>query len=161
MKYKSFLEKLTPQDWKDQKAEEKLQRKRDRRQRYVNGEMAKYNQQMEAEFKQEETFLEERMAEASKGRRRNRREQEEAAKEQEKELERRKQRIRRRYPTEEAVAAEYIEVSSGEEMPLYFTKPSQLLEVYTSLEEQNLFLIQTSQDKEQTLEEIQQKLTEK
>merc|ERR1711959_427191 len=41
MKYKAFLEKLTPQDWKDQKAEEKLQRKRDRRQRFVDGEMAK------------------------------------------------------------------------------------------------------------------------
>jgi len=101
------------------------------------------------------------MAENSKGRRRNRREQEEAMREQEKELERRKLRIRRRYPTEEAVTNEYVEVSSGEEMPLYFTKASKFLEVFTSLEEQNLFLIQTSQDKEQTLEEIQQKLTEK
>jgi len=161
MKYKAFLEKLTPQDWKDQKADEKVQRKRDRRQRYVDSEMAKHNEQMEADFKQEEHLLEERNVEVAKGRRRNRREQEEAAKEQEKELERRKQRIRRRYPTEDAVAAEYVEVSSGEEMPLYFTKPSQLLEVFTSLEEQNLFLIQTSQDKEQTLEEIQQKLSEK
>merc|ERR1719183_515976 len=150
MKYKAFLEKLTPQDWKDQKAEDKIQRKRERRQRFVDSEMAKYNAQMEADFAQEERMLEERVAEAAKGRRRNRREQEEAAREQEKELERRKQKIRRRYPTEEAVAAEYVEVSSGEEMPLFFTKPSQLLEVFTSLEEQNLFLIQTSQDKEQT-----------
>jgi len=161
MKYKAFLEKLTPQDWKDQKAEEKLQRKRDRRQRFVDGEMAKYNAQMQGEFAQEEQMLQERTAEALKGRRRGKREKEEADKEQEKELERRKQRIRRKYPTEDAVALEYVEVSSGEEMPLYFTKPAQLLEVFTSLEEQNLFLIQTSQDKEQTLEEIQQKLTEK
>merc|ERR1719446_1473706 len=106
-------------------------------------------------------MLQERTAEALKGRRRGKREKEEADKEQEKELERRKQRIRRKYPTEEAVTGEYVEVSSGDEMPLYFTKPAQLLEVFTSLEEQNLFLIQTSQDKEQTLEEIQQKLTEK
>lgn len=127
----------------------------------MNGEMSKHNENMESDFRQEEHLLEERVAEASKGRRRNRREQEEATKEQEKELERRKQRIRRRYPTEEAVAGEYVEVSSGEEMPLYFTKSPQLLEVFTSLEEQNLFLIQTSQDKEQMLEEIQQKLTEK
>merc|ERR1719386_55987 len=101
------------------------------------------------------------MAEALKGRRRNRREQEEAAQEQAKELERRKQRIRRRYPTAESVAEEYVEVSSGEEMPLYFTKPAQLLEVFTAKEETNLFLIQGSQDKEQMLEEIQQKMTEK
>jgi len=123
--------------------------------------MAKYNEQMEGEFKEEEAFLEDRMAEVSKARRRNRREQEEALRENEKELERRKQRIRRKYPTEEAVDSEYVECSSGEEMPLFFTESSQLLEVFTSLEEQNLFLIQTSQDKEQTLEEIQQKLTEK
>jgi len=161
MKYKAFLEKLTPQDWKDSKAEEKIVRKKDRRQRYVDGEMDKYNSQMEADFAQEERMLEERMAEAVRGRRRNRREQEEAAREQEKELERRKLKIRRRYPTEDAVAGEYVEVSSGEEMSLYFTKPAQLLEVFTSLEEQNLFLIQTSQDKEQTLEEIKEKLTEK
>jgi len=160
MKYKAFLEKLTPLDWKEQKAEEKLQRKRDRRQRYVDGEMAKYNQQMEADIAQERRTLEEQTQEALKGRR-NRREQEEAAKAQERELERRKQRIRRRYPTEEAVAGEYVEVSSGEEMPLYFNKPNQLMEVFATLEEQNLFLIQASQDKEQTLEEIQQKFTEK
>merc|ERR1712014_263412 len=35
------------------------------------------------------------------------------------------------------------------------------LDVFTSLEEQNLFLIQTSQDTEQMLEEIQQKLAER
>jgi len=109
MKYKAFLEKLTPLDWKEQKAEEKLQRKRDRRQRYVDGEMAKYNQQMEADIAQERRALEEQTQELLKGRR-NRREQEEAAKAQERELERRKQRIRRRYPTEEAVAGEYVEI---------------------------------------------------
>jgi len=161
MKYKAFLDKLTPQDHKDQKLEEKRQRKRERRQRFVDGEMAQYNAQMQADFASEERALEDRAAEALKGRRRNRREQEEATKEQEKELERRKQKIRRRYPTETAVAEEYVEVSSGEEMPLYFTKPSQLLEVFTSLEGANLFLIQTAQDQEQTLEEIQQKMTEK
>merc|ERR1719486_257660 len=43
MKYKSFLTKLTPQDWKDSKALEKKQRKADRRQRWVDGEMATFN----------------------------------------------------------------------------------------------------------------------
>merc|ERR1719327_113410 len=64
MKYKGFLEKLTPQDWKDHCAEEKQQRKRDRRQRYVRSEMAKHNSSMEADFAQTERDLEERMAEA-------------------------------------------------------------------------------------------------
>merc|ERR1719198_1559414 len=57
MKYKAFLEKLTPQDWVDQTDEEKLQWKRDRRQRFVDGEMAKYNAQMQAEIRQEERML--------------------------------------------------------------------------------------------------------
>lgn len=161
MKYKAFLEKLTPQDWKDQKAEEKVQRKLDRKRRWVDGEMAKHNDRMQKQLTEETLALEARMQEQSKGRRRNRREQEEALKEQEKQIEKMKERVKRKYPTEDAVAAEYIEVSSGEEMPLFFTQPSQLLEVFTSLEEQNLDLIQLSQDKEQTLEEIQQKLNEK
>jgi hypothetical protein len=109
----------------------------------------------------EERLLDERLAEASKGRRRARRQEEEEARERDKELDKRKRAVVRKYPIEEAVAAEYVEVSSGDEMPLYFTSPPKLLEVFTTLEEQNLFLIQTSQDKEQTLEEIQQKMTEK
>jgi hypothetical protein len=161
MKYKAFLEKLTPQDWKDKQEADKIKRKRDRRRRYVDQEMARYEEMMQADIATEERTYEERYAESLKGRRRNKREMEEEEKKKQEELERRFQRIRRRYPTEDAVAAEYVEVSSGEEMQLYFTKPAQLLEVYSSLEAQNLFLIQTSQDKEQMLEEIQQKLTEK
>jgi len=161
MKYKSFLEKLTPPDWKHKTAEDKVRRKQDRRKRWVDGEMAKIDAKIKADYSQEARMVEERAAEAMKGRRRNKRETEEAMRQQQEELERRRQRIIKRYPTEDAVAAEYEEVSSGEEMPLFFTKPAQLLEVYTALEEQNLFLIQTSQDKEQTLEEYQSKLTEK
>lgn len=122
--------------------------------------MAQINAQMHAEMEVEEREMN-RLAEASKGRRRPRRQEEEEAREREKELERRKRVIRRKYPTQDAVEAEYVEVSSGEEMPLCFEEPKQLLDIFTSLEEQNLFLIQTSQDTEQMLEEIQQKLAEK
>merc|ERR1719254_381623 len=75
-------------------------------------------------------------------------------------MEARRRRIRRKYPTQDQVEAEYVEVSSGEEMPLYFEEPKQLLDVFTSLEESNLFLIQNSQDTEQALEELQQKFAE-
>lgn len=33
---------------------------------------------------------------------------------------------------------------SGEDTPMYFTHPTQLLEIFQALEEQNLFLIQVS-----------------
>lgn len=44
--------------------------------------------------------------------------------------------------------------SSGEELPMYFAWPQQLVDVFTQLEEQNLFLIQNSQETEQALEEL-------
>lgn len=46
--------------------------------------------------------------------------------------------------------------SSGEEIPMYFQNPQQLLDIFTALEESNLFLIQNSQETEQTLEELKQ-----
>lgn len=42
-----------------------------------------------------------------------------------------------------------------EEPPMYFTEPSQLMDIFAALEEQNLFLIQNSQETEHTLEELQ------
>ncbi|CEG38294.1 Domain of unknown function DUF4200 [Plasmopara halstedii] len=46
--------------------------------------------------------------------------------------------------------------SSDEEIPMYFQHPQQLLDMFTALEESNLFLIQNSQETEQTLEELKQ-----
>uniref|UniRef100_A0A674J111 Cilia and flagella associated protein 100 n=1 Tax=Terrapene triunguis TaxID=2587831 RepID=A0A674J111_9SAUR len=42
---------------------------------------------------------------------------------------------------------------------LYFTDPQQLLQIFTELEEQNLSLIQNSQETEETLDELQHALT--
>ncbi|XP_028414422.1 cilia- and flagella-associated protein 100-like [Dendronephthya gigantea] len=46
--------------------------------------------------------------------------------------------------------------SSDEEPELYFTDPQQLLDIFTELEEQNLSLIQNSQETEEALEELKQ-----
>lgn len=161
LKFKSFLEKLTPQEWKDQKMAEKRDRQSHRKHRFIADKMAVINSQIAAEIETEEKKMEEKAQEALKGRRRPRREAEQEAEERDRELERRRRAIRRRYPTQEAVEADYVEESSGDEIPMYFEKPKQLLDVFTTLEENNLFLIQTSQDTEQMLEEIQQKLAEK
>merc|ERR1711939_850354 len=40
------------------------------------------------------------------------------------------------------------------EVPMYFTQPQQLMDIFAALEEQNLFLIQNSQETEHTLEEL-------
>ena len=43
-----------------------------------------------------------------------------------------------------------------EEIELYFTDPQQFIAIFTELEEQNLSLIQNSQETEETLEDIKQ-----
>ena len=51
------------------------------------------------------------------------------------------------------------ELSSSDEegeVELYFTDPHQLIAIFTELEEQNLSLIQNSQETEETLEDIKQ-----
>ena len=45
---------------------------------------------------------------------------------------------------------------SDSDPPMYFREPEQLLDTFTALEEQNLFLIQNSQETEQALEELKQ-----
>ncbi len=42
----------------------------------------------------------------------------------------------------------------------FFTSPQQLLDIFSALEERNLFLIQNSQETEEALEELRQKLEE-
>ena len=58
-----------------------------------------------------------------------------------------------RLPERPAVEDEPL-TSSGEEFSMYFTEPRQLIQVFTQLEEQNLFLIQNSQETEQALDEL-------
>lgn len=41
-----------------------------------------------------------------------------------------------------------------QELQLYFTEPQQLLDVFVKLEEQNLSLVQNTQEMEEALEEL-------
>ena len=45
---------------------------------------------------------------------------------------------------------------SDDELPLRFQTPAELMEIFTTLEDQNLFLIKRCQDSEQQLEEKKQ-----
>jgi hypothetical protein len=51
-------------------------------------------------------------------------------------------------------SSEMIMIDIENDFELYFTDPQQLLAIFTELEEQNLSLIQNSQDHEEQLEEI-------
>ena len=51
---------------------------------------------------------------------------------------------------------EWSSSDEEEEVELYFTDPNQLIAIFTELEQQNLSLIQNSQETEETLEDIKQ-----
>ena len=51
---------------------------------------------------------------------------------------------------------EWSSSDEEDEIELYFTDPQQLIAIFTELEEQNLSLIQNSQETEETLEDIKQ-----
>ncbi|CAK9068719.1 unnamed protein product [Durusdinium trenchii] len=162
LRFKDFLVNLTPAEWKEQKREEKKQRKLHRRRiaadglQIVDARMGEIEERMQAEIEAEEQAFKEKEEKEKKGRRRQKKSEEDEQKERD-QMEARRRRIARKYPTRDQVDAEYQEYSSGEEMPLYFQEPKQLLDIFTSLEESNLFLIQNSQDTEQALEELDQK----
>lgn len=51
------------------------------------------------------------------------------------------------------------DTDTDSELPMYFKEPQQLLDIFSALEESNLFLIQNSQETEEALEELKQKMT--
>ncbi|XP_068107673.1 cilia- and flagella-associated protein 100 [Hyperolius riggenbachi] len=64
------------------------------------------------------------------------------------------------YQAEDKSLSEILASSDSEEEPeLYFTDPQQLLDIFSELEEQNLSLIQNSQETEEALEDIKHTIT--
>lgn len=66
-----------------------------------------------------------------------------------------------RGPEESATAPSDAEITSDadesdDEQELWFSDPQQLLDIFAELEEQNLSLIQNSQETEEALEEMRQ-----
>jgi len=147
IRYKVFLqEKLTPTEWKEQQTVLKTERQNARKAAWIAERQGEIHKRAKEEIDAEDRAYEEKQKTEKPSRRTD------EVKEKERELEKRKKAIRRKYDREaEAVEHDAPEVSSGAEMPLYFEEPRQLLEVFTALEESNLFLIQNSQDTEQAL----------
>jgi hypothetical protein len=158
-RYKDFLGKLTPDEWKESQAKLKRLRKSDRRQAWIADRMAVVNEHLaEEEKKMEQSAASEAATEAearSKRRAKKRQEEEEelAKKERERAL-RQKKLQRKREEEEKRISGEYVEVSSEEEHELCFREPQQLVDTFTELEEKNLFLIHSSQETEQQLDEL-------
>eukprot|EP00427_Karlodinium_veneficum_P023594 CAMPEP_0169107950 /NCGR_PEP_ID=MMETSP1015-20121227/25165_1 /TAXON_ID=342587 /ORGANISM="Karlodinium micrum, Strain CCMP2283" /LENGTH=614 /DNA_ID=CAMNT_0009169535 /DNA_START=117 /DNA_END=1961 /DNA_ORIENTATION=+ len=161
MRYKTFLEKLTPTEWKEQQKELKLVRKARRRENAIAESMKGVVARLAEEERAQERADEEKHEESKRkpgGRRPRKQEVEEERLRLEKERNaRRKRMLKRQKEEEQRLANAYVEVSSEEEAELHFKESSQLMATFTELEEKNLFLIQSSQEKEQQLDEFQLK----
>jgi len=142
LKYKEFLDSLTPQEFVDDQARKKQERQENRRQERIAKRLDEWEsdcKRVEEEWKAKEDQAIDDLVKAGKSRK--------TAKIQG------SLKGAPRLPSRPDVDKEPYD-ESGQEDEMYFTKPQQLLDIFTQLEEQNLFLIQNSQETEQQLEEL-------
>eukprot|EP00753_Platysulcus_tardus_P015583 PLAT5103.1.p1 GENE.PLAT5103.1~~PLAT5103.1.p1 ORF type:complete len:597 (-),score=356.24 PLAT5103.1:111-1901(-) len=145
--YREFLDKLTPADWFEEQRKLKRERQEARRVASFEAKLAAWE---EAKAKAAQDALDAEAAER------------EAAEREGRSYRRRGDRVRRAelaLPPPPVLEEEALE-SSGDDLPMYFTEPHKLLDIFTTLEESNLFLIQNSQETEQALEELKQNYEE-
>jgi len=152
-KYKHFLDALTPPEFFKEQEDKRQARRAARRakrqaKRDAFAQLVQTAKDLEAAIPVAEAAL----AEAS---RRGRTAEEAAANE----LDAAKQACQDAYNRipEHPPPPEPENDDSDEEMPMYFERPTQLLDMFAQLEEQNLFLIQNSQETEEALEELKNK----
>ena len=152
--YKKFLDDLTPLEWKKEQVElhqqENQQKKAARKEAR---QQAREIQDRQAEDELHATIeamkTKGRMSDSVKKTIQQKETEYEALKEQ-----RAKDREREDAEDDKWDPDEGVEW----EPPMYFTRPQQLLDIFAALEERNLFLIQNSQETEEQLEELKQKL---
>ncbi|XP_055999216.1 cilia- and flagella-associated protein 100-like isoform X1 [Ostrea edulis] len=133
--YRKFLDNLTPQDWRDKKERQKRKR-RDEKKKAKEQEMIAYKKSLlEADPK---------------------------------DFKAKKKAAPKPTPAppaktgapakkiEEADLGEEEDDESDEDLELFFAQPQELLDIFADLEEQNLSLIQNSQETEEALEEMKQ-----
>jgi len=140
LKHKEFLDTLTPPEFFDEQKSIKRKRQQERLSKRRGARLLEWEEAC-AKARAE--------AEAKERAERERLEKEGRVKKKD------KQRKDIVLPPKPAEGADVL-TSSGEDIPMYFTKHLQLLDLFTALEESNLFLIQNSQETEQALEEIKQ-----
>ncbi|KAF1332128.1 hypothetical protein FI667_g3987, partial [Globisporangium splendens] len=149
LQYKAFLDELTPPEYEAEQLDTKRQRQMQRLQKRKDKIMAEWEIQKAralVEIEEREEIEKDRLEKDTKSN--NKKKPEKSSKS--------KEIVVPPMPNLDHMAL----TSSGEEIPMYFQHPQQLLDIFTALEESNLFLIQNSQETEQTLEELKQNFRE-
>ncbi|PIK37026.1 putative coiled-coil domain-containing protein [Apostichopus japonicus] len=138
--YKKFLDSLTPPEWKE---EQRAERNKNRKQN-TNGQRIPSATSKKGSSRSRGTLSKAsqkpsqvRLKVGSDGKRSVAGKDEESA---------------------EKVSETDSDYDSDEEPVLFFTEPQQLLDIFQELEEQNLSLIQNSQETEEALEEVKQNI---
>jgi len=144
-KYKDFLDNLTPPEFFKEQAALKARRLQERRARREEKRAARIRKIEEA---QQQAALAAASAAAEAG-----------AEEEEIEAAAAEAAMQVQLPEEDA-EEDADDDDDLDDMPMYFQRPTQLLDIFAQLEEQNLFLIQNCQETEEALEELKNKYRE-
>ena len=153
MKYKEFMDKLTPTEWFDEQYGIKKDRQMNRRKVRI----AKRKKEWREKEKEKLLLARKTQLEAERKKLNNKNG-----------IVRRKREME--FPSgdgsngnlqdkllegnEPSFEDEEPLTSSDEDIPMYFEKPKQLLDIFSSLEENNLFLIQNTQEMEHSIHEL-------
>jgi len=142
LKYKTFLDMLTPPEWFQRHRDSQEAKRKSIQKERFDKKYAEWEKQKRRLVEQHKKEQEARI-EAAKKQRRN--------KDQAMEDDESNKLV---IPPPPKLEDEIVEIPE-EEPPMYFTEPHQLMDIFAALEEQNLFLIQNSQETEHNLEELQ------
>lgn len=143
-KLKIFLCQLTPSQWFDEQKKQKRERQSKRRTERIEEKRSMWRREQDRRVVEEQARQE---AQISCNR---------------KKRGQRKTQIKKAsilsnnvpdLPVEPSFEDEVL-TSSDEDIPMPFSRPHELLDIFSTLEEENLFLIQNMQEAEQSLEEV-------
>lgn len=148
IRYKKFLDMLTPPEWFEQHKRQHEETKESMRKESHAKKMKDWELRKKQIHEQHKRDVEAKM-ELKKQRERSRRNQPAVEDDDEDDSE-----AKVVIPPAPRLEDEVVDLPE-EEPPMYFTGPHQLMDIFAALEEQNLFLIQNSQETEHTLEELQ------
>merc|ERR1711935_137726 len=144
-RYALFLENITPKEYREEQLRLKAERRSERQGARRQKRREWWHQKCATERAEMKAKVEAELASSNAGQRRRRKntavEPEEV----------------KDPPTPGTPEEEKGNSSSGEDIPMYFKEPSQLIGIFATLGESNLFLIQNCNQTQEALEELKQK----
>jgi len=144
LRFKSFLEELTPSEWVDEQADTKRKRQTERRRTRIEARQREWKQEQQEKLDLIEKVKKEAEATSKNRKGRSRRPKDETPPAKPKQM----------LPSMPDFDDEELNSSDEDDVQMYFDASQQLLDIFSALEEENLFLIQNTQEAEQSLDEM-------